>query len=181
MAKQSFETRIKNLFRTFAKANSNAHALIIESLVHYGQHNGDSSMVERFAVHAFANQQHFRYQAFKAWLEEFTPIRISEPGKEKEMLTCKTDKGAPRFTAGDLQKCKDTPFYQYMPADKPLAAPKIGESLEITMARGLLTGTISEEDVIAYAATLVAKVKAKQKDSKVIDWAVKYVEQNQAA
>ena len=180
MAK-SFESRVKTLFASFARNNATAHTLIIESLVHYGQHNGDSSMVEKFARSAFGNQAHFRYQAFKHWLEAFTPIRISEPGKDKETLTCNTDKKADKFTGLMLQACKDMPFYQFVPADKPLAAPKISESLEIIMARGLLTGDITEEEVVAYAAGLVAKVKAKQKDGKVIDWAVKYIEQHQAA
>ena len=180
MATKSYDTRLKALWNTFAKGNGNAHSMIIEALVHYGQHNGDSSMVEKFSRGAFANQQHFRYQAFKHWLEEFTPIRIHEPGKDKDTLTCTTDKKAAKFTSLMLQACKDMPFYQFVPADKPLSAPKISESLEIIMARGLLTGDITEEEVVQYAAGLVAKVKAKQAEKKVVDWSILYLEQQVA-
>lgn len=180
MAKQSFETRCKKLFASFAKGNKLAHDLAIEAAVHFGQH-GDTSMLERFTAMAFGHQSHFRYQAFKAWLEHFLPVKVGEPGKDKDTLTVTVDKKREKFTAEQLAAAKATPFYDYMPEDKPLSAPKIGESLEITLARGLNTGTITEQDIINYAASLLAKAKKKQTDAKVVEWSVKFLEQQTKA
>lgn len=179
MAKQTFETRVKKLFTTFAKSNRTAHELAIEALVHYGQHN-DSTLVERFTAVAFGHQQYFRYQAFKAWLEAFTDLKVKEPGPNQERLEVRRDKNGKGFTAANLEKCKATPFYDYMPADKPLTAPKIPESLEVTLARGLLTGEITEQQIQEWASHILENAKKKQTDSKVIDWSVKYMEQLQA-
>lgn len=179
MAKQTFETRVKKLFTTFAKSNRAAHELAIEALVHYGQHKNDVSLIERFTAVAFGHQQYFRYQAFKAWLEAFTDLKVKEPGKDQERLEVRRDKNGKGFTSADLDKCKATPFYDYMPADKPLATPKIPESVAVTLARGLLTGEITEQQIQEWASHILEEAKKKQTDSKVIDWSVKYMEQLQ--
>ncbi len=179
MAKQTFETRVKRLFTTFAKNNKKAHELAIEALVHYGQHK-DVSLIERFTAVAFGHQKHFRYQAFRTWLEAFTDLKVKEPGKDQERLEVRRDENGKGFTSADLDKCKATPFYDYMPADKPLATPKIPENMAVTLARGLLTGEITEQEIQEWASHILENAKKKQTDSNVIKWSDKYKEQLQA-
>lgn len=177
MAKQSFETRIKTLFRSFTTHNRTAHDLAIEAIVHFGQH-GDVSMLEKFTAAAFGCQAHFRYQAFKQWLTDHIPVKVIEPTEKAPALSIQVDRNKPKFDAAMLAKCKATPFFEYIPADKPLTAPKIPENLAVTLARGLATGELTEKDISAFAKTLLADAKTKVSDPKVQEWANKYKAQH---
>jgi len=115
----------------------------------------------------------FRIQALKSWFEVFAGVAIVINDKG-EVTVKKAKKWKGKRDADQLSTCKANPYYEWAEPEKPLKAPVIPASVEIILAKGLATGTISMEEIRAFAEALPNKAANHVQDEKVVEFANKF-------
>lgn len=174
-----FKGKVNRLFGSIAKANRSVHDCLVEGLAHFNTHSHDTSYVEVVVNRARqAEADGFRFQAVAYWITDYAKLAIRE--NEDGSLTVRKS-GKVDYDRGWFDNAKENPWFKVAAAEKPLTAPKLPESVVIQLAKGLAVGTISVDDINAFAAGLLDKARASMTDDKVISFMEKWNEQNKAA
>ena len=119
--------------------------LVITAFVNMGQNNGNTAYVGTLLSRA-SKEKGFRFEALKAYCAEFGKLSITEDKENPGTFKIKQES---RFDAADLAKAKALTWFDWAPNEKPLVAPKIPESVAVTLGRGLATGELTIEDIKA--------------------------------
>lgn len=122
-----------------------------------------------------------RNQALALWCNDFLglTVEISDKGvKAKKNRAFDWSRDPVEI----YNRAKATEYYSYAPAEKPLKTPKLQENAInfVTVARGLLSGDISEEDARDQIDSAWAAITKIARDKKTAEWVEKYQAQAQA-
>lgn len=175
-----FKTELKAVVKAMDSLQDRIHGLCVYSAVQWLKHdNVDTARALVESINPYGGS--VRVQAIAYWFTEAVGLSVTIDDKKKS-ITIKKNKSFDweQESQKILDFGKDNPFYKFAPREKALNTPKISlEGTAVTMARGLLTGDISPEDIKKAIGELHQLVEMKTRDSKVKSWVDTYKEQNE--
>jgi hypothetical protein len=191
----SIERKLKDFSKKFTTIQETVHSILIDSVIHTYKYKGDEAVL--MVLDSITHLKGFaRVEAVAYWYKHISGLEPSYDEKSEtwsvkfsKLSESKAFKEV-RFTfnADHLNtfcKADKYRFYKIAPVEvKELKLPddlsKIVLGAEIQMARALVAGTVTLEEVQQACLDMFEKVKSLENDKKVKDWVSNYLAQEAA-